>query len=165
MQRSFLHDGYAVGAGCVSPTAVAPNGGNKWATVIPVVGLLRWYFSLQITVSASACRLSTTASGAMARCTLTSLKLQLLCTINKKPSPSQPNQHKQTTRGEGRQSSQVVLRCDRPIMGLPCWPLFFGGGRKTHRQYDQSISTLIHIKEPPVVGLPRWQSWQCNLTY
>ena len=36
-------------------------------------------------------------------------------------------------------------------------------GRKTHRQCEQSISTLIHTKEPPVVGLPRWQSWQCIL--
>ena len=45
-------------------------------------------------------------------------------------------------------------------MDLPCWPFL---GRKTHRQCEQSISTLIHTKEPPVVGLPRWQSWQCIL--
>ena len=72
MQCGLLHNGYAVGARCVNPTAVAPNGGEKWATLIPVVGLLRWYFQLQTAVSASACRLSITATGAMARCTLTS---------------------------------------------------------------------------------------------
>ena len=47
---------------------------------------------------------------------------------------------------------------------LPLGPLFFSKrGRGIQGQCDQSMTKLINIQVPPVVGLPRWQSWQCSL--
>ena len=58
-------------AGCVNWTAVAPVGDRQWAALQPVMGLHVGY-SAVAAVSASARRLSITATGAMARCTLIS---------------------------------------------------------------------------------------------
>ena len=94
------------------------------------------------------CRLSTTASGAMARCTLTSPKLPLPCTNNQKPSPPQQDQDNKTTKWEGMKG------CGRPVMSLPCWPSppFFCGGREIQGQCEQSITTLMNIQSRSFSG-------------
>ena len=107
-------------------------------------------------------RLKTTASGAMARCTLTSSKLPLPCTNNQKPSPPQQDQDNKTTKWEERWRG-VPGQSWVSHVGLPFFFLFFCGGREIQGQCDQSITMLIDIQGPPVVGLPRWQSWQCGL--
>ena len=77
------------------------------------------------TASASARRLSITATGAMARCTLTSF----LSTTTKGRKGPPRDQQQDNNRGDGGgQVIQLSLRYDRPVMGLPCWPLFFLGG-------------------------------------
>ena len=113
---------------------------QKRATVIPVVGLLRWYFPLQITSSASACRLSTTASGAMARCTLTSLKLPLPCT-NKTKALTPTTKTRQTEKEGGGE----VKGCDRPVMGLPCWhTVFFWGGEEKNTETIRPVNIYAY---------------------
>ena len=112
---------------------------QKRATVIPVVGLLRWYFPLQITSSASACRLSTTASGAMARCTLTSLKLPLPCT-NKTKALTPTNKTRQTEKeGEGRRRGVTGQSWVSHVGTL----FFFGGGGEKHR--DNTTSQYLRL--------------------
>ena len=64
-------------AGCVNWTAVAPVGDRQWAALQPVVGLHVGY-SVVAAVSASARRLSITATGAMARCTLISFYWEVI---------------------------------------------------------------------------------------
>ena len=83
--------------------------------------------------------------------TATSLKLPHHAQTKQSSPMTKPRQT--DNKGEGRQS--VAGQSWIFHVGL-----FLG---KTHRQCEQSISTLIHTKEPPVVGLPRWQSWQCIL--
>ena len=80
------------------------------------------------------------------------------------------DQQQDNNRGDGGTShAALIARYDRPVMGLPCWPLFFCfffpvgfvfggllplgplflffnlGGRETQGRCDQSITKLMNI--------------------
>ena len=112
-----------IGAGCVNWTAVAP--------VVTGSGLL----CNQSCVSHVGCprckllsvhqrRLSITATGAMARCALTSFQSMPPNTETKDPQKPKTQQRRRGGEGQAIQRVARAARYDRPVMGFPYWPAF-----------------------------------------
>ena len=51
---------------------------------------------------------------------------------------------------------QHVFRCDRPVMGLPCWPRFFLGGVGKGPIY-------IDNNYPKIITYKNYQSWASHV--
>ena len=114
-------------AGCVNWTAVAPVGDRQWAALLPVVGptLVMPAVSCCQCISAKIEHNSDRCHGEM----YFDIVLVYCHQTRKQKTPTSNRKPKQQRRrgGEGQAIQRVarVVRYDRPVMGLPCWPLFF----------------------------------------
>ena len=123
------------------------------------------------TASASARRLSITATGSNRCHGEMYFDIVLVCDHQREKRTPPRDQQQDDNRGDGGGTSHAALiaRYDRPVMGLPCWPLFFcffpfflggasclvgycllalfffKGGGEIQGQCDQSITKLIDI--------------------
>ena len=65
---------------------------------------------------------------------------------------------KQKGEGEANQRVVRVARCNRPVMGLPCWPLvffvFFMGGRSGGEDSSLTLCSVFFLC-PRLIRLPR----------
>ena len=124
MQRSFLHDGYAVGVGCVSATAGAKEGyrdtSRRSPTLVFTVANHCRCISVQIEHNSVGCH------GWMyfdiVETTATMYKPS-------KPSPPQQDQDNKTTKWEGGEGVWQASH-GSPMLAFP---LFFVGGREIQR--------------------------------